>query len=186
MTNDNIASGLLDPGERLIWAGRPNALRYAFRKSTLTFLFGLLFFGFSLFWVYGATNQSGLPFALFGAPFVVVGLGLVLSPLWHFVRGRRAAYLLSDRRAVIDISGFLPKRISVPLSQVSFVELKSSSSGFGDVIFREIVTSSGEGSSVMRDGFMAVAEADRVERLLRTAIDKLGRAGTAPAQSTGA
>ena len=79
--------------------------------------------------------------------------------------------------------GFLRKRISVPLS---FVELKSSSSGFGDVIFREIVTSSGEGSSVMRDGFMAVAEADRVERLLRTAIDKLGRAGTAPAQSTGA
>ena len=175
------------PGERLD-LGR-QAERAAIRvqeKFTLTFLFGLLFFGFSLFWVHGATNQSGLPFALFGAPFVVVGLGLVLSPLWHFVRGRRAAYLLSDRRAVIDISGFLPKRISVPLSQVRFVELKSSSSGFGDVIFREIVTSSGEGSSVMRDGFMAVAEADRVERLLRTAIDKSGRAGTAPAQNTGA
>jgi hypothetical protein len=181
MTTKSNFSGLLDPGERLVWSGTPDALRYAVRKSKVSFPFGIFFFGFSIFWVYGAMQQSGLPFALFGVPFVAIGLVLVVSPLWHFIRGLRATYLVTDQRAVIDISGFFPKRISVPTSQIRFVELKFSRSGFGDVLFREIVASGDNGNSVTRDGFIAVAEADRADFILRAAVDKSRRAGAAPA-----
>ena len=166
------ASRLLDSGERLIWSGKPNPFRYAIKKGTTTFLFGLFFFGFAIFWTYGAANQSGMFFASFGIPFLVVGLGLVLSPAWHYFRGERAMYALTDHRAVIDISDMFPKRVSVPLKQIKFVELKRSGTGFGDVLFREIVSSGGEGTSITRDGFFAIADVDSVDQLLRRAVEK--------------
>lgn len=144
----------------------------------VTFLFGVVFFGFAVFWFEGAAKQSGLTFALFGAPFVIVGLGLVLSPFWHFFRGRQAIYALTDRRAVVDMPGWFPRRLSVPLGQIRFVEAKLSPNGFGDVLFREIISSGGEGgSSITRDGFVAVPGADQADRLLRAAIAKAPGAG---------
>jgi hypothetical protein len=173
MMIDLGASKLLDPGERLTWSGRPDAIRYAFKKSIATFLFGLFFFGFSIFWISGAAKQSGLMFALFGVPFVIVGLGLVLSPIWHFLRSRQAIYVLTDRRAVVDIAGWFPRRLSVPLGQIRFVEAKLSTNGCGDILFRETGRTDGEGGwTTSRDGFVAVSSADQVDRLLRAAIAK--------------
>jgi len=178
MMTDAKLDSLLDPGERLIWSGRPNADDYAIAKCTGSFLFGLLFSGVAIVWIIGADQSSA--HALFGCLLLIVGLGLVLSPLWQLIRGSYVTYLLTDRRAVIDISGLFPKRTSVPLSEMQFVKLEPSVKGFGDVIFREVVVSTpDEGSYVVRDGFIATAEAARVALLLRAEIDKLSRSSVA-------
>jgi hypothetical protein len=167
MTTDPV---LHDRGEKVLWLGHPNPPIYAFRKSWQTFLFGIPFFAFAVFWTYKAS--VGGTFALFGIPFLAIGLGMVLSPLWHYLRGTRATYALTDRRAVIDIAGFMPRRISVPLSEIEFIDMRARDSGSGDVYFKETVSrGSSRNQFVNREGFVAIPGARRVEQLLRNAVD---------------
>jgi hypothetical protein len=172
MTIEQDASQLLDPGERLIWSGKPGPLRYALNRGIFSFLFGLVFFGFAIFWTINAADQSSALFVFFGIPLLVFGLGFVLSPIWQFIRGGRSIYALTDRRAVIDISKVFPRRVSVPLSQIRLIEVRRSATGFGDVLFREIASSVSYGNSISRDGFIAIAEVDHVDQLLRSVIEK--------------
>jgi hypothetical protein len=174
-----IEPSLTGPGERLLWSGRPVALRYALRKSMATFLFGLVFFSFAVFWVHGAafaecrtaTDSSGFPFFLYGIPFVAIRAGMLLSPLWHFWRGQRTRYALTDERAVIDTAGPFARRVSVPLHVIRFVELRGSTP-VGDVVFQESIVSDSNGATARRDGFIAIADAARVEQLLRSTIER--------------
>jgi hypothetical protein len=172
-----IDPSLIDPGERLIWSGKPDAPRYAFRKAWYSFAFGLFFFAFSIFWIVGATNQGGWEFSWFGIPFVIIGACLVLSPLWQIFRATRTTYALTNRRAITDVSGPFPQRTSVPLKQIPFVDVRSSTTGPGHVLFQESVAYQ-NGGATRRDGFIAIADAAKVGQLLRNAIDKTASAGT--------
>jgi len=170
-----IDPSLLDRGEKLLWSGHPDPTRYLFAKSGYTFLGGLFFFGFSLLWTLGASLQGGA-FALFGVPFMLIGAGLVLSPFWHLLRGRNATYALTDRRAIIDFSGFMARRISVPLDQIRFIDMRMRRDKSGDIYFKETAVAAEGGYATQRDGFLAIADASRVEQLLRNAIDQLADA----------
>jgi hypothetical protein len=172
---------LIDPGEQLIWSGNPYPARYALRKAAYPFLFGTVFFGFSLFWMYvahmaegKATNQLGFEFWMFGIPFAIVGACFVLSPAWQFFRAARTTYALTNRRAIMDISGPFPRRTSVPLRQIPFVEVRASAEGPGHVLFQEPAISYYNTGMMQRDGFVAVAKAARLGQILRSAIDKSG------------
>jgi hypothetical protein len=171
-----IDPSLIDPGERVIWSGKPDAPRYAFRKAWYTFAFGLFFLGFSVFWVVGATKQSGWEFSSFGMLFVIIGACMVLSPLWQIFRATRTTYALTDRRAITDISGPFPQRTSVPLKQIPFVDVRSSAAGPGHVLFQESAAYQ-NGGVTLRDGFIAIAGADNVGQLLRRTIDKAINSG---------
>jgi hypothetical protein len=110
-------AALLDPGERLLWVGMPAGGLRLTPKGIGTSVFGLFFFGFSVFWTLGAASPllvgfSGempggfgwffILFPLFGLPFVAIGaymlFGHVLHDAW---RRRRTRYALTDRRAII-------------------------------------------------------------------------------------
>ena len=90
-------------GEKLIWSGRPSPIAYARRKGTRTFLLGIPFLAFALFWVAKASEAPG-GFWLFGIPFVLIGCGLVLSPLWFYFRAGRTAYALTSTRAIVEMA----------------------------------------------------------------------------------
>src|SRR5262245_17247606 len=119
-----IDPGILDRGEKLLWSGKPDPIGYAYTKSWPTFLFGVVFFGFAVFWTYNVSNQSGMSSALFGVPFLMIGAALLLSPLWNYFRGTAAVYALTDRRAIVDIRSISPKRTSYPLDKIQFVDLQ--------------------------------------------------------------
>ena len=178
-----IEPQLTDPGERLIWSGHPDPSRYALRKASYSFLFGIFFFGFSLFWINGAytatsrgTNLLDFPFWMFGIPFVIAGAGMVLSPAWQYFRAARTTYALTDRRAITDIAGPFPRRTSVPLGQMPFVEVRASGNGPGHVLFQEAVASYGNRGMTQRDGFIGIADAAQVGQMLRNGIEKLASA----------
>jgi len=175
-----IDASLIDPGERLIWSGNPYPTRYSIRKGGYPFLFGIFFFGFSLFWIHGAytaeskaANQLGFPFWMFGIPFVIVGAGMVLSPAWYFFRAVKTTYALTDRRAITDVSGPFPRRASVPLTQMPFVDVRASAQGPGTVLFREALASYNK-SMLQTDGFIAIPDAARVGQMIRSAIEAAG------------
>ena len=167
----------LDSGERLIWAGRPQSASYALKKGALTFLFGIPFFAFAVFWTYTASSgptQGPIQFFwIWGLPFLAVGLGLVLSPGWYFLRAGRTTYTLTSRRAVIDSSGPFARRLSLPLEQIPFVELQGGAGGVGHVLFREVAVSNRNNGMPTKDGFIAIPDAEKVDRLLRDSIAKL-------------
>jgi hypothetical protein len=93
--------GILDPGEQILWQGRPDGRVVLGLDTLLTGVFGLAFAGFALVWMVLAAQAGGF-FWAFGLIHFAVGLGLAVgAPLWSAFRRRRTWYTLSDRRAFI-------------------------------------------------------------------------------------
>lgn len=93
------------PSERLLWWGRPDPTKHFAPADAFIIPFSLLWCGFSIFWEVGAARSGAtLPFVLFGAPFVAVGLFFVFG---RFIakarRKRQTAYGLTDRRALVAV-----------------------------------------------------------------------------------
>ena len=116
----------LRPGETLLWAGQPTPSRLA-KMGIVPMLFGIPFTAFALFWTAVAGGigflfhsvGSGIsrnipgsdPFAtpflwvsympLFGLVFILAGLGLLLSPLWLFLKAQRILYAVTSQRVLL-------------------------------------------------------------------------------------
>src|SRR5262249_18109198 len=92
----------IDPDEKVIWSGTPDPASYAMRKGGLPFLFGIVYFGAALYWYIAFSarsrvpNQLDLSLLLFGIAFAALGAGLVLLPVWHYLRARRTIYTLTN------------------------------------------------------------------------------------------
>lgn len=94
------AQSELQSGESLCWTGCADPGRAALSALPAS-IFGIPFAGFALFWItmaYRATNVASSSthnaftngfrvFPLFGVPFLLVGLAIVLAPLWAFLKG---------------------------------------------------------------------------------------------------
>ena len=161
-------------GEKLIWSGRPSPIAYARRKGTRTFLLGIPFLAFALFWVAKASEAPG-GFWLFGIPFVLIGSGLVLSPLWFYFRAGRTAYALTSTRAIVEMAPPFAKKTSFPLASIRFVEIDGASERAGHVLFFETMARNRHGTTTVRDGFIAIADPERVDGLLRAAVDNAAK-----------
>ena len=116
-----------NPGEQIVWAGQPNATR-AMRSTLPVLLFAVPWTAFALFWTAMAggmawfrgdgASTSGL-FALFGLPFIAVGIGMLLSPYWAWRRAQKTLYAVTNQRAIVGtstrdgftITGFLPHEL---------------------------------------------------------------------------
>ena len=177
MTNDRVS---LDPGEELIWSGRPDAVWFAIRRAwwPLLIAIALLTISVTLSLKLGRlpspadpTDPVAIARGLQGmsASFGLIG---VLAALWLWLRALRTRYMLTNRRVVIDTAGVLPRRTSMPLEHIRFVEFRSKLLGPDDVVFNETRRPSLDGWGRRGEGFIAVPDAARVEQLIRDAIDQ--------------
>jgi hypothetical protein len=93
--------GLLDPGERIVWQGRPDQGFDVPAREIPQVIFALFFAGFAVFWMSKAA-QAGGGFWMFGLIHFSVGLGIAGKALFGTtLRRRRSWYTLTDRRAFI-------------------------------------------------------------------------------------
>ncbi|CUH75063.1 hypothetical protein [Tropicibacter naphthalenivorans] len=167
---------LLDPGERILWQGRPErgfSLR-PFRPIQM--LFGAGMMGFALLWMAMASwitagiDQNG-PFALFpyfGLIFLFAGAwNAGLSLIWAHVLRQRSVYSLSTQRAFIATSvPLMGRRLkSWPIDQGSVLELDDSQPGH--VWFAKSYVDTKHGSQTRRVGFERLAEPRKVYGLMR-------------------
>ena len=125
----------LGNGERLLWSGQPKQgimLRHA---DAFLIPFSILWCGFAIFWETSVIT-SGAPFffILWGIPFVIVGLYIVVG---RFVvdaaERKRTVYGLTNERVIIV--GGLFKRVvkSVNLRTLSDVSLTERGDGTGTI-----------------------------------------------------
>lgn len=170
----------LRPNEQLLWVGQPIPSLYA-RKAIPIVLFSIPFGGFAIFWMFAAMN-FGMPsfdgdvvemlFPLFGLPFVLVGVGMFLSPLWMSIAARRTVYVLTNERAMF-IGGFWnTKVVSMGPDRLTEVERSQRSDGSGDLIFDYNITYyKNRRSSTTPVGFMSIPDVRNVEHLVQQMVE---------------
>lgn len=166
----------LAQGERLVWAAQPDPAAYA-RGAWIGVPFGVIFIAFSIFWMTG-TTRAGAPtfFTLFGIPFVLIGLGVMTSPLWRRRQARRVIYALTDQRALVIEHRRRGTQVrSFSSAAVPSINRFERAGGVGDLVFQEQHVRGRRGSThVVRRGFIGVPRVREVEELVRSTLLKTG------------
>ena len=123
----NAWAPYLDPGERILWEGRPDTRLFLLRKQD-TFLipFSLVWGGFAIFWNVGVwTGGAPFFFSIFGLPFLIVGAYVTIGRFFHDqLRRRGTVYALSTKRAFIARSSFGRSLIEKRITQETSFEFQ--------------------------------------------------------------
>jgi len=134
---ERVRSELL-AGEELLWVGRP-ARRFALQVRDIFFIpFSIFWAGFAFFWE-GTVIVSGAPFffALFGVPFVIIGLYLVLGRfIYEHYQRVNTFYGLTKTRAIIRQDIFPKSTKSLSLKTLTEIGTQERRSGHGDIILQ--------------------------------------------------
>ena len=99
--------------------------------------FSIFWCGFSIFWeTMTFVGSAPFFFKLWGIPFVLIGLYLVLGRFFVDARRRaRTFYGLTDRRAIIVVAGRTRSVKSIDLSTQQSIDLSESGDGRGTIQF---------------------------------------------------
>lgn len=180
---EQIANGQLDSGESLLWSGKPTPSGMALGALPMTF-FGIPFAGFALFWIWaaaggisGSSERSfegpGAFFPLFGVPFLLVGLGVMLGPLWAYLGARKTVYAVTDRRAMIIIGAGTKSVRSFGPEDMGEILRVERPDGTGSLMFTSIPQAGSKGRvTLSRVGFVGIPDVRRVEQLIRENLER--------------
>lgn len=137
---------VLNSSEHLLWSGRPKAGLVLRPADAFLIPFSLLWGGFAIFWEVAALSaairmepKEGLAFMpvvfpLFGLPFVLVGLYLILGRFFVDAwRRDRTVYGVTNERVIIVSGLFGRKTTSVSLSTLSNAVLTENKDGTGSI-----------------------------------------------------
>lgn len=106
----NFMQSLLQPDETLLWCGVPSPGKLN-SYGRVPILFSVVWLGFSLIWEVAAIRSGILFMILFGIPFVLIGLSVVLGvPIKNAKLKGKIFYAVTDQRLLIreeeDVSMF--------------------------------------------------------------------------------
>jgi hypothetical protein len=150
----------LGRGERVVWIGTPRRLRLRARALGDA-LFALLWNVAIALLISAIAKVAGL-LCLFGMPFLMVGLSLLVAPLQAFRDAAATFYVVTDRRAIVfegDAS------VSVPRERMNNLARTVRRDGSGDLVFFEEAGAKG----TRRIGFYGVPRVRDVEQHLDAA-----------------
>jgi hypothetical protein len=163
----------LQSGEVVRWSGQPDP-REAAKGAYAILLFAIPWTAFALFWIAGASGfrwpdfhrGPQALFPLFGLPFVAVGVGMLLSPVWARRQARRTYYVVTDRRAVIFTDGPTATVRSFGSRELQNLERIQKPDGSGSIYFGGYVPPAGHRRLPQRLGFLGIRDVRAVEGLL--------------------
>ena len=98
---------------------------------------------------------------------LIIGLYLLTSPLWEYLRARRTIYVVSDQRLLIFNGLLRPSRRSFAPPDIGSVEVDAGYDGIGSIIFSREHKSDGDGGwTVKKIGFKAIPHVREAEELI--------------------
>lgn len=127
----------LGPSEQLLWCGQPRRGLVLRPADAFLVPFSILWGGIAIvFEVAAIASRVDLFFALWGVPFVLVGLHMMVGRFWVDARQRAATvYAITSERIMI-ISGLLSRSVrSLSIETLSDVTLTERASGAGQITF---------------------------------------------------
>lgn len=166
----------LEIGESIRWIGQPIP-RFFTASSIGGFLFAIPWTGFVVFWVFVASRAS-IFFALFGIPFLIVGFGMLSSPIWFWLSVKNTAYVITNKRAlsisipVTYFANILSTTIrNYPPFKLKDVYRKERANGTGDVVMGvqhvSKYVNNRRRETTEEIGFMGIRNPQEVEKILR-------------------
>ncbi|MDY6897841.1 MAG: hypothetical protein SWZ49_07140 [Cyanobacteriota bacterium] len=166
----------LEIGESIRWIGQPIP-RFFTVSSVGSFLFAIPWTGFVVFWVLTASRAS-IFFALFGIPFLIVGFGMLSSPIWFWLSAKNTAYVITNKRAlsisvpVTLFANILSTTIrNYPPSKLKDIYRKERANGTGDVVMgvqqSNRYLNNRRNQTTEEIGFMGIRNPREVEKMLR-------------------
>jgi hypothetical protein len=143
LTDEQVVAGHLLPGERIHWVGKPDPGKLFGPADKFLVPFSLVWAGFAFLWMGGVVTaivrgEEGLWFfALFGVPFVLVGLYMVFGRfVYKRWRRKRTTYAVTDTRVLSIVAGRGTQIVSQAfLSSLPAVSSTISSDGSGTIVF---------------------------------------------------
>lgn len=133
-------SSELRSDETVLWTGKPNGAQFFTAGSGCAMVFGLAWLAFSLFWesmaIKGAISQGGVAWGmvLFGIPFVMIGVGLVVGlPLAEYNSRNNTVYAITSHRVIVKVGGKMNRVTSYQITPQMSVQKMVQSSGRGTV-----------------------------------------------------
>lgn len=167
-------------GESVVWVGRPDPKRFALQRLPF-FLFGIPWTAFALFWLAAASGFK-FPnfntfdffslFPLFGIPFVLIGFGMLLSPLYAYTKAFNTVYVITNRSLRIIQLGNTKKVQTFTANEIGTIQRIEKNDGSGTLIFKQNVSYDSQGrSTVTAIGFYGIPDVRTVEQyvsVLRT------------------
>ena len=165
-------------GAKILWAGSSNARGYA-RNRWKQASFGIPFTAFAIFWTWGASggfskNNSNPPpvfFPLWGCMFIVIGLCILLSPIFAMWKAGRVFYVVTDRNVLIFEKIWSLKIQSFDASGFGGFERVSSGESSGDILFQRNIERRGKGTRVTEVGFLGLQDFAPAEQALRRMME---------------
>ena len=141
--------------ENILWTGRPD-MSVVFSISDLPqMLFGLVFTAFSIFWMaaasgmlFGPSGNKSLEhpgpfmfFPLFGLPFVLIGLGLLIGPFTYkrWVK-MHTLYGVTNKRVLVLTDKPTRKLQAMFLKDIPSIDKSVRANGIGTINFGNITT----------------------------------------------
>lgn len=138
---DSISEGIqqeLSPSEKLLWQGQPRQGMVMRGSDAFTIPFSLLWCGFAVFWEATALSAPNTPafFVLWGIPFVLVGVYLVIGRFFVEARQRANTHYAVTSERVIIVSGVFARKVkSLSLSTLTDLSVSEAKSGEGTITF---------------------------------------------------
>jgi hypothetical protein len=176
------AQSELQSGESLYWTGTADPRRAALSALPAS-IFGIPFAAFALFWItqaYHATSamsKSNNAFAkgfsvfpIFGVPFLLIGLGIILAPLWAFLKGANTVYAVTNQRVmIITGSGNRSVKSLMPADIVS-IDHRERPDGSGDIAIttNAVIRSSNNFTSQVKVALCGIPDVKQVVQQVMT------------------
>jgi len=158
----------LSPGENVLWVGRPRD-GVVFRASDFFVIpFSLVWTGFAVFWEMSA-YALGAPlfFLLFGVPFLIIGLYLIVGRFFYeYYQRQNSSYAVTKSRVILKQDIFPKSTKSLALAGLGVVELAERAGGVGDITFQDPATVARSRNRSQPPRFDNIPDAAAVYRLI--------------------
>lgn len=132
-TDYSFATPMITAGEQILWKGTPGKGHLFLPSDLFMIPFSIFWCGFAFFWEYMAlSNGAPFFFALFGLPFIAVGLYITVGRfIWKAYIRKRTAYVITNRK-IIRKQG--SKVDTLEKSAIMNTDMKLYADGHGTII----------------------------------------------------
>ena len=159
----------LNRREIIKWNGQPKPSAFAARSLPL-FLFAIPWTAFSIFWIFAAAgfeapdfNDGFSFFPLFGLPFVLIGIAMLFSPLFAYLKAKKTLYVITNQRAFELYYGKWKKIKSYAADEIINIERQEKADGSGNLYFAAELWNTKNGQRQVKTGFLGIEHVKQVE-----------------------
>jgi len=123
------------PDEKLLWAGKPAGGIKLRSGDILLIPFSILWFGFAIFWEFGATMSGGDPFfTIWGLPFICVGFYMCIGRFFYDkINREKTSYGITNNRVIIKSGVFKVSTQSFNIRSLFNLSIDTKADGSGTI-----------------------------------------------------